>query len=618
MNIKKAAISKITLNSATFSHEIIKPNFINFFYGLNGTGKSTIAQIIASKQGLTFEPGKSAEGVRIHVFDRSFISANFASPSNLRGVFTIGEQNLEAQNKISQKTAKKAEVEHKYSHCISSKTSKETVKRNLWRDFQETCWVKTKSIRDGCSQSIKGCKTKARFAERILETHQQQAHDLHELEMLYDTAFDPSSRLYNVFQKTGVAVRLKGSPGNKLLAKSIVTSGSSSYSEFIKDLGAADWLQQGHRNFNKNAGSHCPYCSQTLPPDFEEQITKCFDVKYQDDIRALEQFLSDYEGDMQDFIKVFSSNLINPYPKLDLSEYKTKLDLMQKAIEINIGRIKDKLREPSRIVTLENVKTLRDEINSIIEEFNEMILMNNAIVADKKTKQSECTNRVWEYARFLLQKEITNFFQQQSIISDDITTLNNEIATLTETSNMLAAEIVDLNRQISSSQPAMSFINNMLRDSGFQGFTLRERPDEKDTYEVIRADGRVAEHLSDGERGFVAFLYFYYLVQGCDPRGGGLGDKIVVIDDPVSGMDDIACQIVSKLVQKLARNCNKSVIGQDIDDEGFLCEISQIFVLTHNAGFHKENAACNELHRSFVSVFEVSKANNKSAVRLRG
>ena len=227
MNIKSAAICKVTLNSATFSQEVIQPNLINFFYGLNGTGKSTIAQMIKNKQGLTFEPGKSAESFKIHVFNQEFISSNFAHPSNLNGVFTIGEQNLEIQNKIFEKTAKKLEVEHRHSYCASSKVSKEVAKSNLLRDFQETCWVKAKSIRDMFSQTIKGCKTKARFAERIITTQNQNTHDLHELKRLYDTAFDLSSSLYSVFQQTGGTIRLKGSLGNKLLSKSIVTSGAS-------------------------------------------------------------------------------------------------------------------------------------------------------------------------------------------------------------------------------------------------------------------------------------------------------------------------------------------------------------------------------------------------------
>ena len=47
MNPKmKSAIEKITLNDATFSNEVIEPTYVNFFYGKNGAGKSTMLKAI--------------------------------------------------------------------------------------------------------------------------------------------------------------------------------------------------------------------------------------------------------------------------------------------------------------------------------------------------------------------------------------------------------------------------------------------------------------------------------------------------------------------------------------------------------------------------------------------
>lgn len=51
MNPKmKSAIEKITLNDATFSNEVIEPTYVNFFYGKNGAGKSTIARTFKARQ----------------------------------------------------------------------------------------------------------------------------------------------------------------------------------------------------------------------------------------------------------------------------------------------------------------------------------------------------------------------------------------------------------------------------------------------------------------------------------------------------------------------------------------------------------------------------------------
>ena len=120
----------------------------------------------------------------------------------------------------------------------------------------------------------------------------------------------------------------------------------------------------------------------------------------------------------------------------------------------------------------------------------------------------------------------------------------------------LANEIAELNRRIISTKPAIDAINKILRDSGFQGFSLRKKDSKQNVYEAIRPDGRVAENLSEGERGFIAFLYFYHLVQG-GFDGSDVGkDKIVIIDDPVSSMDSGTFLLLVQLFVKWWRSAS--------------------------------------------------------------
>jgi wobble nucleotide-excising tRNase len=95
---------------------------------------------------------------------------------------------------------------------------------------------------------------------------------------------------------------------------------------------------------------------------------------------------------------------------------------------------------------------------------------------------------------------------------------------------------------------------------------------------LIRADGSEAKHtLSEGEKTFVTFLYFYHLLKGSDSESGMTTDRIVVIDDPVSSLDSDILFIVSSLIKGLFDEV-RSGTGH----------IKQIFVLTHNVYFHKE------------------------------
>ncbi|MEL7608821.1 MAG: AAA family ATPase [Bacillota bacterium] len=615
MNTKMTStIEKITLNAATFSGETVEPTLINFFYGNNGTGKSTIAREISSDSGLIWQGGKSSADYSVLVYNQEFVEANFRGYGNLKGVFTVGEQNIEIQTSITEKAQLKSEKDRELAERTVEKERKDAAISTLLNTFQEDCWDKAKKIREGFDATQVGYKRKAQFAERVLQIASPSQHDIEALKSLYETAFDPNARTYREFQPVGGVSRLKGSPGNDLLGKCITSSGDTPFAGFIKALNATDWVRQGHEHFTDAANGKCPYCQQELPGDFETQLSACFDAQYQEDIDALRQFQEDYTSDMQGFVDTLKSNLQDVFPKLDLAAYKDKLALFEKLIEINRQKIAEKIKEPSSAVNLENVKTIRDELNALITAYNQQIQSNNAVVNAKQQKQAECRTKVWELIAYTLQCEISAYQTSKSNLEGDITTLTRLINESRNASRALEVDIADLNKRIVSTAPTIKSINDLLRDSGFQGFVLREKRGQQNVYEVIRQDGKVADNLSEGERNFIAFLYFYHLVRGSHNDTDVSKDKIVVIDDPVSSMDSSVLFIVSTLVREMVEVCHNNASYLDNQVQGDY--IKQIFVLTHNVYFHRE-ITYNQTHRyKCVSFYIVNKVSNNSSVRL--
>lgn len=609
-----SAIRRITLNEATFHNVSFEPTFINFFYGNNGTGKTTIASAIAANSCVTWQEGKTAADYNVLAYNQAFVAANLHDYGDLKGVFTVGERNIQIQNEIAEKTAQRAEQERQNAENLTSRENVESDRNRLLAGFQDLCWTKGKTFRDEFDATITGFKTKAKFAEKLLAITTSTEYDIGELRTLYETAFDPNARSYEKFQLLGRVTRLQGSRGNELLAKVITSSGDTPFAEFMKALNATDWVRQGHDHFTDTAGK-CPYCQQDLPDGFENQLATCFDGQYQADIDALRAFYDAYKSDMEGFLEVLRTNLNTVFPKLITKEYEDKLALFEKLIDSNLQIIAAKIKEPSASVSLDNdaVRTVREELNAIITEFNKQIETNNDIVGAKRKNQGECTKRVWELLAHTLQNDIAAYRAKRKKLDDAMSALTKQITDGKGISRSLEQRIVELNKSITSTLPTIKLINDRLRDSGFQGFYLREKRGHQNAYEVIRQDGTVVERLSEGERNFIAFLYFYYLVRGAHSDADIGKDRIVIIDDPVSSMDSNVLFIVGTLVREMVEVCHNNADYTDNQAEGDY--IKQIFVLTHNVYFHRE-ITYNQTHRyRCVSFYTITKASNNSTIR---
>ena len=142
---------------------------------------------------------------------------------------------------------------------------------------------------------------------------------------------------------------------------------------------------------------------------------------------------------------------------------------------------------------------------------------------------------------------------------------------------------------------------------GFKNFSLRTTGEENELYEIVRADGASATAtLSEGEKNFITFLYFYYLVRGSTEESGVVQNRVVVIDDPVSSLDSDVLFVVSNLIKALL---NEARAEKDA--------VKQVILLTHNIYFHKavsfdpkRRAGC----RAFETFWIVRKSDDETTL----
>ena len=605
----KSVIEKITLNEATFNNEVIEPTFVNFFYGKNGAGKSTIARTIRSNIGLDWRAGMSASGYDVLVYDTDFVDDNFANYDNLAGVFTVCKTNIEVQKQLEELEEQKKQKGNEY-YAAKAEVEKKTAERTVALDtYYAECWDKTEQLRQVFDPAIKGKKKRVLFAEEILAKLPKE-HDLSVLETTISMVFNGDDTKYELLKKPET-FSCMNVPGYELLSKIIVSSSETPFSSFIKALGATDWVRQGHIHYESDANGMCPYCQQKLPENFEQKIAECYDNQYQNDINHLISFQSAFTAYADSVIGIYKNNLELPNPDLDMAVYIDKLNLLQKAIVINKGRIETKLKEPATVVSFEDIDSLICELNSVVDKINAAIDVRNYIIGDRKNQEEQCKREVWEHLAFVLKDSVKKYRDTVTQLDNDVNHLKMQMQTLVDEGNKLKEEMKDLNKQVVNTEGAIEGINRIIKTSGFQGFSLKAKDGVPNTYEVIRPDGSIAVRLSEGERNFIAFLYFYHLVKG-SLNGDEMKEKVVVIDDPVSSMDSGALFIVSALVREMIEICNNNAEYLNQKVEGDF--IKQIFILTHNVYFHKEVTHKQTKRYNSVSFYMIRKTDNISSI----
>lgn len=143
-----SAITKITLNRATFSNVPINElTFVNFFYGNNGAGKSSIAYAIEEDDGVVWGDGKSAADFDVLVYNQNFINNNFANYGDLKGVFIFGEEDIEAKEKVDKLSDEKRQKSEARLAALDEYKKKTEGLESALTQFQDTCFTKTATIR---------------------------------------------------------------------------------------------------------------------------------------------------------------------------------------------------------------------------------------------------------------------------------------------------------------------------------------------------------------------------------------------------------------------------------------------------------------------------------------
>lgn len=618
-----APIKQIELNEASFEKTpaadstVTGLTYVNFFFGNNGTGKSTIAKAIKNNLGITYNPGSDNGDYFIHLYDEDYIQKNFESYHGMQGLFTMDYVNIETQQKVEEMQSTIASLKEKLEHPTALLEKKKNQLDKLDKSFKKEIWDKTKEYRESVfPETQTGYRSsQEKLANRILESEPKDI-DESTLKMLYDSAFSDDAKTYPLFDIPEDPYKLDNLPGLELMEKAIVNTSTSTFAEFFSQIGATEWVKAGHKHFSERADGLCPYCQQKLPDDFEEKFKESFDDLYEQQIATIEELFHSYGFEEVEIMARLQAacSYHELYPGIDTKEYDVKYEALNAIIEKNKYATMHKVDHPNQSYKVEPVGERIEELCNYLKAFNRAIATNNEVVAEQGKKREECIEDVFSFLAFYVKENITHYQNGRKMLVNELENCQDEIDNCSDAIAKLQEKIRDAGGSKVDTSEAMKSINAILRDSGMQGFHLEPHETQANVYKVVRENGQVAKHLSEGEKNFIAFLYFYYQVQGLRAPDDDKRNKIVIIDDPVSSMDSNSLFIVSTLVRNMVEVCRNNADTADRVADGNY--IKQLFVLTHNAFFHREITYNYVKRYAYASFFLIKKRDNKSTVEL--
>ncbi len=595
-------IEAITVRScASYDDEgkVVSPLLAcNYFFGFNGTGKSTIARLVGDPQHEDFACSsvqwRDNQPLDVLVYNREFVAEHFDDADELRGVFTLGKDSKEAKARIREK---KDELSRLNVALADSQDKLEMATHKLAAvesELAETCWKKVQPRKSSLRGALEGHIGGKEDFKSALLGHRRTPAELRDRSYLDErvaTAFAKAPERRSLIPVVSFE-GLLSVESNPLLSTKIVGSEDVPVAELIEKLQNQDWVRRGQAMLAESDGK-CPFCQRTLQPGLEADLNAFFDDTYLKRVDEVAALVSEYRQLAAQVHEALDLIAATGHESLDAAAFDASVSVLRSEVEANIERLEAKYREPSRVSELKPLGVPTGTIDALITAANIATREHNKTVDNIETVRKATRDEVWKYLVDVeLKVELDTHSRKKTAAEGEIRDLQASIREMSELRDGLESQIRGLESQVTDVRKVLHDINRLLTSFGFTGFSLEATPEGR-AYRLVRPDGKPAkENLSEGERSFVTFLYFYHLIEGSLDESGMTSDRVVVFDDPVSSMDSEVLFIVSTLIRRV---CDQATSRQS--------HIKQVFLFTHNVYFHKE--VTYHRHRATFDTFWV-------------
>lgn len=584
---------------------------VNFIYGANGCGKTTLSNYLLNPSNTKFVHSslswKNETPIKTLVYNKEFREKNFGK-GKLGGVFTLGKATTEEIKVIDEKSEElktiKADGLKKRETLNTQKEKKEV----LEKEFTESAWQKLykKHEKEFKQAFVGSMKSGESFKNRLLQEYKSNTTSLKSSDELREkakTIFGEAPQAISLINTISYS-RVSEIETNSIWKRIIVGKADVDIAKLIQRLNINDWVNQGRAYIQENEDV-CPFCQQqTISEDFKSQLESFFDENYLTDTKSLKDLKQEYNTLTQNLINelniIESNQKAFKDTKLNVDIFSAYLKTLISQTTSNNEFLNNKLKEPSRSVDLVTLKDQLDLIAGLIANANVEITRHNAIVANFKAEENSLIQSIWKFIVEEFRSEIVKFNTDKTGLETGIEALDKQLTEKSNEYKTLDSEIKELSKNVTSIKPTVNEINRLLKSYGFLNFEIIPAT-EDGFYQIQREDGVLAEStLSEGEITFITFLYYLQLAKGGVSEETVNEERVLVIDDPISSLDSNVLFVVSTLIKEIIKKV-KSDIGN----------IKQVILLTHNVYFHKEVSYEGLNRKGEKSLFWILRKINK-------
>lgn len=564
-----------------YEDEINFDKNLNFVFGKNGTGKSTLTKLLK-------EQGKVNYDVRVFQGFENMIGEN-----NRLNAVILGEENNEIAQEIENMKKDIKKKEEEIDKIDSEIKEPKDNSENLWKKVEEIKRIaeqKDTQIQNFYSKSASEIKnmtnpqisrTTYNKSDFILE--KKNAKLLSEIEIQnLKQIIKTEVKIAQKIEFPNINLKDELKRVNLILEKKVEEKVRITRLENNEEK--RDFARKG-LHLHK-IGEICSFCGNIIKKEEYEELEKYFladDVKefqreieiaknnYQQIVERIENIKFDknnfYPNNIEKLIQI-----IEKYEKIKREIVKILKEFLENLEKKDIFKENEKL-------TLDNISL---NFNKISEEYDGLVKNNNSSNLSEEKEKAK-TDLRYHFIKLALDEfdektklhELSLLKEKKEEYKTEIEKKENEIKKINDEIKKIKLEIIQLEAKTKNEKKLVDNINKKIKNYTSFELVHKEDTEGKGFYSVkcLRTnEDRDITQISTGEKNIIALLYFIEKLNEINEVE--TINKLIVFDDPMNSNDDTMQYLIIEELQNLMGELLKNKRND------------KIILMTHNVHFY--------------------------------